>query len=48
MLMIGAALAVIGGLLRIAVRPQRVWLEESEKGCRVRATGRKALQLIQG
>ena len=48
LLMIGAALAVLGGFMRIAVRPQRVWLEESEKGCRVKATGGKALQLLQG
>jgi hypothetical protein len=47
MLMIGAVLAVIGGLLRIAVRPQRVWLEEAGEASLVRATGGKALKLLQ-
>jgi hypothetical protein len=46
MLMIGAALAVLGGFLRIVIRPQRVWLEEAEEGCRVRAIGRITLQLL--
>jgi hypothetical protein len=46
MLMIGAAFAVIGGFMRVAVRPQRVWLEEAGEGSLVRATGRKTLQLL--
>jgi hypothetical protein len=46
MLMIGAALAVLGGFLRIVIRPQRVWLEEEEDGCRVRAIGGKTMQLL--
>jgi hypothetical protein len=46
MLMIGAVLAVLGGFLRIVIRPQRVWLEEAEEGCRVRAAGRKTKNLI--
>jgi hypothetical protein len=46
MLMFGAALAVLGGFLRIVIRPQRVWLEEAEEGCRVKAVGRKTKDLI--
>jgi len=45
-LMIGAVLAVFGGLIRIAIRPQRVWLEEAEEGSRVRAIGGKTLRLL--
>lgn len=46
LLMIGAALAVIGGFFRIVIRPQRVWLEETAEGCRVRAVGRNTKNLI--
>ena len=42
----GALLALIGGFMRIAVRPQRVWLEEVEQGSRVRAVGREAKKLL--
>jgi hypothetical protein len=35
MLMIGALIAVIGLFIRVVVRPQRVWLEESAEGCLV-------------
>lgn len=33
-LVFGALVALVGLLLRIAVRPQRVWLEETGTGCR--------------
>ena len=46
LLILGALLAAIGGLLRASIRPQRVWLEELEGGCRVRAVGGTALQLL--
>lgn len=46
MLIFGAVLAVFGGFLRIVIRPQRVWLEEAEEGCRVRAVGRKTKSLM--
>lgn len=45
-LMFGAALVILGGLMRLAIRPQRVWLEETGAGCRVKAVGRKTLQLV--
>lgn len=38
-LMVGAAVALLGLLLRISVRPQRVWLEESGEGCIVSYIG---------
>jgi hypothetical protein len=46
MLMIGALLAVLGGLMRLVVRPQRVWLEEAGEGSRVRVSGGKTLRLL--
>lgn len=46
MLIIGAALAFIGGFLRLAIRPQRVWLEEVAEGCLVKTVGRKTKELI--
>ncbi len=39
----GAILAVIGLLMRIIFRSQRVWLEESAAGCSVRHTGKNLL-----
>ncbi len=38
-LLAGAALALLGLLLRIVLCPQRVWLEESEEGCIVSYIG---------
>ncbi|WP_223923228.1 hypothetical protein [Geobacter sp. AOG2] len=46
-LMLGAALVLLGGLLRLIIRPQRVWLEDTEEGSRVRTAGRKTLQLVE-
>jgi hypothetical protein len=39
MLWFGGILVVAGLLLRIAVRPQRVWLEETAEGCQVWVVG---------
>lgn len=39
-LVAGAILAIIGLGLRIAIRPQRVWLEEAPEGCRVWEVGK--------
>jgi len=44
----GAVVALIGLALRVAFRPRRVWLEETADGCRVRATGREALDVLKG
>lgn len=35
LLLFGGIMALVGLLLRIAIRPQRVWLEEAAEGCRV-------------
>jgi cytochrome c biogenesis protein ResB len=42
----GGFLALIGLLLRIVIRPQRVWLEETDGGCQVRITGEEANKLL--
>jgi hypothetical protein len=47
MLVLGAVIAVLGGIIRVAVRPQRVWLEEAGTGCRARATGGRTMKLLQ-
>jgi hypothetical protein len=39
LLVVGALIAAIGALLRLAVRPQRVWLDEAPEGCRAWASG---------
>ncbi|MDD2852680.1 MAG: hypothetical protein PHY09_12390 [Desulfuromonadaceae bacterium] len=40
LLIFGGAAALIGLLLRVAIRPQRVWLEVADEGCMVRAVGK--------
>ena len=47
-LLFGAVLAVIGGFMRVAVRPKRVWLVEAEGGCQVRMVGREAKKIVEG
>jgi len=47
MLMFGAVIVIIGGLMRIAIGSERVWLEETVGGCRIRAVGSKAKRLLQ-
>lgn len=44
----GGIVAVIGLLLRIMNRPQRVWLEKAEEGCRVSTVGNDAERLLKG
>ena len=39
---LGGIVTLIGLLMRIAIRPQRVWLEETQEGCRVRVVGKVA------
>lgn len=46
MLMIGAILFICGGITRLVIRPQRVWLEEAEEGSRVRVVGGKTKKLM--
>jgi len=42
----GSIIAVIGLLLRVAIRPQRVWLEETAAGSTVRPSGKEAMRLL--
>lgn len=46
LLVVGGVIALIGLLLRIAIRPQRVWLEETPGGCRVRVVGKETNKLL--
>jgi hypothetical protein len=48
MLKIGAVIALLGGLIRLLFRPQRVWLRENGAGCRVKAAGSAARKLLEG
>jgi len=43
---IGALLAVIGILMRLVYRPQRVWLEQAPEGCRVWTVGGEAEKVL--
>lgn len=43
LILLGGIIAVIGLLMRVAIRPQRVWLEEAPEGCRVRYVGKNLL-----
>jgi hypothetical protein len=46
MLWLGAIIAVIGLAMRIAIRPQRVWLEEAVEGSTIRSSGKEAKRLL--
>lgn len=46
LLLAGALIAIIGLLLRIAIRPQRIWIEESASGCALRVSGKEAVTLL--
>jgi len=43
LLVMGAVIAAIGLMLRIAIRPQRVWLDEVAEGCRIWSTGKETM-----
>jgi hypothetical protein len=43
---LGGIIVAIGLLMRVAIRPQRVWLEEAAEGCRVRVVGKEAMKLL--
>jgi hypothetical protein len=47
LLILGGIIALLGLALRVAVRSQRVWLDEAAGGCRVTALGPEAEQLLQ-
>lgn len=46
LLWLGGVIALVGLALRIGFRPRRVWLEETESGCRVTALGAESKQLL--
>jgi len=46
-LFIGGFIALLGLVLRLAFKPQRVWLEDVYGNCRVEAVGKEALQVLQ-
>jgi hypothetical protein len=43
---VGGVIALIGLLLRLLLRPQRVWLEEAGEGCRVWTVGRETKKVL--
>jgi hypothetical protein len=40
LIIFGGVVALIGLLIRLVIRPQRVWLEEADHGCRIRVSGK--------
>jgi hypothetical protein len=43
---LGGIIALIGLMMRLAIRPQRVWLEETPEGCRVKVVGEEAMNRL--
>jgi len=43
---LGGIIAVIGLAMRVAIRPQRVWLEEGAEGSTIRSSGKEAMRLL--
>jgi len=46
MLWVGGVIAAFGLTMRLAFRPQRLWLEENAEGCRAWASGGKTKKLL--
>ena len=46
LLILGGIIVILGLVLRLVFRPQRVWLEEMAGACRVMAVGKEAEQLL--
>jgi len=46
LLVIGGVIAIIGLLLRIAIRPQRVWLEEASEGCTIWSSDKETMNRL--
>ena len=44
---IGLGITVIGILMRLVFRPQRVWLEEVPEGCRVWTVGKETFRIVE-
>ena len=47
LLLAGGICALLGLLLRVAVRPQRIWLEAVAEGCLIRSSGKETLSGLQ-
>ena len=45
LILVGAIITVLGLLMRALIRSQRVWLEETPEGCRVRYVGKNPLRV---
>jgi len=46
LLLLGGIVALIGLLMRIAIRPQRVWLEGTDGGCRLTVVGKETKSFL--
>jgi ResB-like family len=46
LIMLGGIIALFGLILRVAIRPQRVWLEQADGGSRVTAVGKETRNLL--
>jgi hypothetical protein len=46
LLVLGGIIAILGLVLRIAIRPRRVWLEESTEGCMIRTSTRETMNIL--
>ena len=46
LLLFGGVIGIIGLLLRVVIRPQRVWLEDGADGCKVIVAGKTAKNLL--
>jgi len=43
LLVVGGIIAVVGLLLRVVIRPQRIWLEEAPEGCTIWSSGKETM-----
>jgi len=48
LLAVFGVIALVGALVRLAVRPQRVWLEAAAGGCQVRCAGKETKTIVDG
>jgi hypothetical protein len=46
LLVLGGIITILGLVLRIAIRPQRVWLEEATEGCMIRSSTRETMNIL--
>ncbi|GAM08043.1 resB-like family protein [Geobacter sp. OR-1] len=46
LLVVGGIIALVGLLLRVVIRPQRVWLEEAAEGCTIWSSGKETMNVL--